>query len=74
MRAWARLIGRLTRKSSAGALSTPAELDPRAAGRALARTRHERDRDKIRAMANQIRADLRAKGRDLPPINWDSLT
>ena len=44
------------------------------AARVLSAARGQNDRERRRAMANQMRADMRAKGKtDLPDIDWDSL-
>jgi len=44
------------------------------AARVLSAARGQNDRERRRAMANQIRADLRAKGRaDMTPIDWAAL-
>jgi hypothetical protein len=44
------------------------------AARILAAARGQSDRELRRSMANQIRADLRAKGReDMQPIDWSAL-
>ncbi|WP_374412711.1 hypothetical protein [Novosphingobium colocasiae] len=52
-------------------------VDPPSAASALAmhgaRKRADADREKRRDMANRIRADLRAKGKDMPPIDWSAL-
>lgn len=71
---------RLFRRQPSSSSSSPApglpiepELDLREAARALSHHRHGRDRAKFRETANRIRADLRAKGHDLPPIDWDLL-
>ncbi|KMS59994.1 hypothetical protein V474_07850 [Novosphingobium barchaimii LL02] len=38
-----------------------------------ARKRADADRQRRRDMADQIRADLRAKGKDCPPLEWPAL-
>lgn len=38
-----------------------------------ARKRADADRQRRRDMADQIRADLRAKGKDCPPIDWSKI-
>jgi hypothetical protein len=44
------------------------------AARILAAARGQNYREMKRAMANQMRADMRAKGTaDLPPIDWSAL-
>jgi len=53
--------------------SKPA-MTPSEAARILAAARGGNDRARCRAMANQMRADMRAKGKtDLPDIDWDAL-
>jgi len=50
------------------------EPTPSDAARILAAARGQNYREMKRAMANQMRADMRAKSKaDLPPIDWNSL-
>ena len=50
--------------------STPTASD---AGRLLAQAGKDDARARKRAMVDQLRADLRAKGYDMPPIDWSAL-
>lgn len=44
------------------------------AARILSAARGQNDRERKRAMANQMRADMRANGRaNLPDIDWSAL-
>lgn len=48
-------------------------IDVSAAAAALSRYRMSEQQAKQRAMTNRLRSDLRAKGKDLPPIDWSKL-
>lgn len=65
--------------SSGGVLSPSPELGSGASNAARTLARHGADRArararaKIRANLDKMRADLRATGRDFPPIDWENL-
>ncbi|TCM21504.1 hypothetical protein EDF56_101168 [Novosphingobium sp. PhB165] len=61
------MLGRLFRRAT-----TPTTA--REAGRALGQIARDDAKARKRAMVDQIRADLRAKGRtDMEPIDWSTL-
>ncbi|AIT81624.1 hypothetical protein JI59_18565 [Novosphingobium pentaromativorans US6-1] len=51
----------------------PVRASASEAGRALGQVRHDKSRALVRDMTNKIRADLRGKGHDLPPIDWEAI-
>jgi hypothetical protein len=64
-------LPRLFRRNAA-TITAAQTLGQRSAEVRAAKARQ--DREKVRAMANQLRADMRAKGHsDLPEIDWSTL-
>lgn len=53
--------------------ASPAQVAASALASHGARKRADADRQRRRDMADQIRADLRAKGMDCPPVEWPAL-
>lgn len=59
------MFGLFTRRAA-----TPSTAD---AARALGQAGRDAQRAKVRAMTNAMRADLTAKGHNLPQIDWSAI-
>jgi hypothetical protein len=67
------MLARLFRRAPAPVVTTEPVERAEALRRRRAKTRAADDRALIRATADQMRADMRARGIDKPAIDWSEL-